>query len=260
MNPFNDPPIPRRRRPPGRRYFRIAWLLGALTLLVALAFPFVWQAISGQQASGWVGKVTSAFTSTAPPTAGATNWNGTPWVPATSNQVAWPPGDSVLARWNARTPGQGTVFGWFWRQGSPQGYVWSEGIAQPIPQALGGDPRIVLIVEWPRGEDPASPTQMHMVIGALSRQPNGDIMPQALGWGGGCFLNAEQAAWVAANGVPDELVRAMAADPSITSILATPGPINSMTVAANPGNSAAIDPARFIPPPPRVSPPSDDEP
>lgn len=199
-----EEPVYRRRRPAGWRLYVLAGGLLALLLMVAVAFPFVWIAIKGRDAAP--GGVVNTVLGTGTYGAGPVYPNG--YAPATvarSDTVAWPTGQTLREKWENRTPGQGTSFGWYMSSLDASGYVWSEGLAQPIE----GEAEWVLLLEWPRGDAPDSPREMRISSAKLVPQPNGDVMPQSQ-WGAPeCLLNAEQAKRVMEQGMPDSLLEAM---------------------------------------------------
>ncbi|MCC6322167.1 MAG: hypothetical protein IT438_12110 [Phycisphaerales bacterium] len=231
---------PPRRPRPGRWSFVLASLLAASLLVVAIVFPFIWSAATGKPLGGTLGRLASSLTGANSTPAGALVPYGTPGASAVAtDQLTWPGGKSVLEKWNARTAGQGTIFGYYMTSTAQGGYRWSEGIAFPIPPELGGDGFRVMIVEWPRGDDPAAPGEMHIATGRLYRQANGDLLPRAETWVGGCVLDSSQARWVAANGVPDGLTHEIvqAADAALG--------VGNQHQYPNPQGS--IEPAKHIP-------------
>jgi hypothetical protein len=219
----------------------IAGALLAALILIALAFPFIWHAATGQPLQGSLGRLVN----------GSAAANGGPIYPygapgqsvMTITEVTWPTDKSILGKWNNRTPGQGTIYGYYYTNITGQGYTWSDGLSFPIPSGIPGSESTssrVIIAEWPRGDDPAKPREMHVCLGRLVKQPNGDAMPQAEGWYAGCILNAAQAKWAAEHGLPDDFLAAIVAE--------TDKSVQTGQMY-NPASATRIDPAKYIPPP-----------
>lgn len=150
----------------------VALLVGAgMTLVVGYAINrwINYAAATGVQVLGG-GTVAGGTATWAGPMAGLP-------VPGTVtvDSVQWPvaAGGAFREHWEKKVPGTGTLNMWYMDPASKQGWQWGSAISIPVQ----GENRFVIVVNLPRGFEPAESPGGQIWVCELGMSPVGDVMP-----------------------------------------------------------------------------------